>query len=347
MITHLVNVHPDLDPDELVANLVPPPLFRTASFDSYKPSPEYPSQQEAVDTLQKFTRRWTEPPRRGLFHRRRRGSGQATGIYLDGGFGVGKSHLLAALWNVAPQPKAYGTFLEYTSLVGALGFEHAVEKLRGYTLLCIDEFELDDPGDTMIMTRLLGELASTGTSIVATSNTPPNALGEGRFGADDFLREIQSLASIFTALRIDGEDYRRREIDSEAVPWTPEALDALVAAHESDGLQVSRDTFAEVIDHISTLHPVQYFALARSADLFVWPDVGRLARQDDALRLVALVDRLYDAQKPIAASGVPLTGIFSQEMLDGGYRKKYLRCVSRLDALTSLAHDEHDADARG
>ncbi|KAB1646307.1 MULTISPECIES: cell division protein ZapE [unclassified Pseudoclavibacter] len=342
MISHIVDVHPNLDPDELVANLVPPPLFQTASFESYQPSADYPSQLEAVEALRAFSDRWGAVKRRSLFGRSKKAAKQASGIYLDGGFGVGKSHLLAALWNTAPQPKAYGTFLEYTSLVGALGFENAVAKLRGYSLLCIDEFELDDPGDTMIMTRLLKELAATGTSIVATSNTPPNALGEGRFAASDFMREIQSLASIFQALRIDGQDYRRRDVNSEAIPWEPAQIDQLVAQHQSDDLRVSQDAFADVIDHISTLHPVQYFALARSADAFVWSGVGRLTRQDDALRLVALIDRLYDAQKPIVAAGLPLTEVFSQEMIDGGYRKKYLRCVSRLDALTTLAHETYD-----
>ncbi|MGO2655476.1 MAG: cell division protein ZapE [Pseudoclavibacter sp.] len=342
MISHIVDVHPNLDPDELVANLVPPPLFQTASFESYQPSADYPSQLEAVEALRTFSDRWGAVKRRSLFGRSKKAAKQASGIYLDGGFGVGKSHLLAALWNTAPQPKAYGTFLEYTSLVGALGFENAVAKLRGYSLLCIDEFELDDPGDTMLMTRLLKELAATGTSIVATSNTPPNALGEGRFAASDFMREIQSLASIFQALRIDGQDYRRRDVNSEAIPWEPAQIDQLVAQHQSDDLRVSQDAFADVIDHISTLHPVQYFALARSADTFVWSGVGRLTRQDDALRLVALIDRLYDAQKPIVAAGLPLTEVFSQEMIDGGYRKKYLRCVSRLDALTTLAHETYD-----
>ena len=43
------------------------------------------------------------------------------GLYLDGGFGVGKTHLLASTWHAAPGPKAYGTFVELTHLVGALG----------------------------------------------------------------------------------------------------------------------------------------------------------------------------------------------------------------------------------
>jgi len=35
------------------------------------------------------------------------------------------------------------------------------------------------------------------------------------------------------------------------------------------------------------------------------------------------------------ASGIALDQVFPDEMLAGGYRKKYLRAVSRLIALTS------------
>jgi cell division protein ZapE len=64
-------------------------------------------------------------------------------------------------------------------------------------------------------------------------------------------------------------------------------------------------------------------------------DVEMFTHQTDALRFVALVDRLYDAQVRVFASGIPLDQIFPEEMLAGGYRKKYLRSVSRLIALTS------------
>ena len=112
--------------------------------------------------------------------------------------------------------KYFGSFIEYTALVGALGYQNTVELFRGADLLCIDEFELDDPGDTMVMTRLLGELVSSGTRLAATSNTPPNALGEGRFAAQDFLREIHAMAASFQTMRIDGTDYRHRALDGHA-----------------------------------------------------------------------------------------------------------------------------------
>jgi cell division protein ZapE len=61
--------------------------------------------------------------------------------------------------------------------------------------------------------------------------------------------------------------------------------------------------------------------------------VHTLTDQSDALRFVALVDRLYDAQVKVLATGTPLDAVFGDEMLAGGYRKKYLRAVSRLVAL--------------
>ena len=72
-------------------------------------------------------------------------------------------------------------------------------------------------------------------------------------------------------------------------------------------------------------------------------DVEVLHNQTDALRLVAFVDRLYDAQVRIHATGVPLDQVFSDEMLAGGYRKKYLRATSRMIALTSAAHEQFDS----
>src|SRR5699024_230572 len=110
----------------------------------------------------------------------------ATGIYLDGGYGVGKTHLLASLAHaVGAEESTYGTFVEYTHLVGALGYAATIAELRTRCLVCIDEFELDDPGDTLIMSRLIRDLGDAGVRVVATSNTQPEALGEGRFAAQD------------------------------------------------------------------------------------------------------------------------------------------------------------------
>jgi len=331
-VPSLVARAPQMSGAEIAASLVPPRQFSDATLENYRPDPDYPSQAEAVAKVGAFVAAWNGSGG-GLFSRRKAPETKP-GLYLDGGFGVGKTHLLAALWKLAPGRKYFGTFIEYTALVGALGYAATVKLLKGASLLAIDEFELDDPGDTMIMSRLLGELTASGTRIAATSNTPPNALGEGRFAASDFLREIQGLANRFEIVRIDGLDYRRREIEGHAVPLDDAEFDSAVTDAAATG-SVTADDFDRVLKHLSTVHPSRYVKLVDGLDAVGLRGVHTLTDQADALRFVALVDRLYDDQVRILATGTPLDAVFGDEMLAGGYRKKYLRAVSRLIALTS------------
>jgi len=325
---------PDITGAEIVAELVPPPQFEHASFASYRPDHDYPSQLGAVERLQAFSAA-ANGQRPGGFFSRRKVKPELPGIYLDGGFGVGKTHLLAALWHEAQGPKYFGTFIEYTALVGALGYQETIKELRSAKLICIDEFELDDPGDTMVMTRLLGELVATGTRVAATSNTPPNSLGEGRFAAQDFLREIQAMSSNFETVRIDGLDYRRRNASGQATSVEPEDLEHMVTTLQQRGARFTEDNFGALIRHLGTVHPSKYVKIIRDIDVIALTDVYLLTDQTDALRLVAFIDRVYDAEIPIVASGLPLNEVFDPEMLAGGYRKKYQRSQSRMVALTT------------
>lgn len=321
---------PQLGGAEMVAHLVPPRQFQTATLDSYRPDRDYPSQGAAVAAIRHFANP-SGGKGHGLFSRKK-GPAPRPGIYLDGGFGVGKTHLLAALWHQAKGRKYFGTFIEYTALVGALGYAETVRTLRGAALICIDEFELDDPGDTRLMTRLLSELIAAGTRVAATSNTPPNALGEGRFAAIDFLREIDAMSAQFMTIKVDGIDYRHRDRTGRAISYETPEFDAEVAS--VDGL-ITVDGFDSLLQHLSTVHPSRYVKLVDGVSAVGLTDVHLLRSQTDALRLVAFVDRLYDAQVRIIATGLPLDEIFPEDMLAGGYSKKYLRAVSRMMALTA------------
>jgi cell division protein ZapE len=333
-IVHLTERMPQVTGDDMVAALVPPPQFDDATFDSYRVDPAYPSQQEAKETLMSFSGVGVPAAKGGFFRRAKKGPELKPGVYLDGGFGVGKTHLLAAIYHALPARRKYfGSFIEYTALVGALGYQKTVELFRGADLLCIDEFELDDPGDTMVMTRLLGELVTGGTRMAATSNTPPNALGEGRFAAQDFLREIHAMSANFQTLRIDGTDYRQRAIDGHAAALTDADYEKAITDAASRG-PASDDVFTPFVEHLAHVHPSRYLRLIDGLATIGLRGVVELDDQSAALRFVAFVDRAYDAQIPIRATGIPLDLVFGEEMLAGGYRKKYLRAMSRLVALT-------------
>ncbi|WP_353113606.1 cell division protein ZapE [Microbacterium sp.] len=336
-IVHLTDRVPVVTGTEMLASLVPPPQFDGATFESYRADDAYPSQEDAKKRLMAFANGAQPVKKAGLFRRAPKEPEMKPGFYLDGGFGVGKTHLLASIYHAMPARRKYfGSFIEYTALVGALGYKNTVDLLRGADLLCIDEFELDDPGDTMIMTRLLGELVSSGTKLAATSNTPPNALGEGRFAAQDFLREIQAMSDSFETLRIDGVDYRQRAIDGHSVSLDDAAYAAAIARASETGT-ASDDVFGDVVRHLAQVHPSRYLRLIDGLDLVGLRDVRLITDQSEALRLVAFVDRVYDTQIPIVSTGTPLDEVFSEEMLAGGYRKKYLRAISRLNALTHAA----------
>ncbi|MGW5215224.1 cell division protein ZapE [Streptomyces sp. NPDC004051] len=331
---------PHVPADRLVAEMVPPPRFDAVRFDTYIPDPNQPSQTEAVRVLDGFAAGLGGARDGGSGRRRLFGFGKPAkpapagprGVYLDGGYGVGKTHLLASLWHATPaEPalKAFGTFVELTNLVGALGFQQTVRTLSGHRLLCIDEFELDDPGDTVLVSTLLGKLVEAGVALAATSNTLPGKLGEGRFAAADFLREIQGLSAHFRALRIDGEDYRHRGLPEAPPPYTDELVTKTAYATEGASL----DGFADLLEHLAKVHPSRYGALTDGLTAVCLTGVRPVPDQSTALRLVVLADRLYDREVPVLASGLPFDQLFSEEMLKGGYRKKYFRAISRLTAL--------------
>ncbi|POX52300.1 cell division protein ZapE [Streptomyces sp. Ru72] len=341
---------PHVPADRLVAEMVPPPRFDSVRFSTYIPDSNQPSQSEAVRVLEGFATGLggaQSTGRRGFlgFGRSKAPKTPAgpRGVYLDGGYGVGKTHLLASLWHATPaEPslKAFGTFVELTNLVGALGFQQTVQTLSGHRLLCIDEFELDDPGDTVLVSTLLGKLVEAGVALAATSNTLPGKLGEGRFAAADFLREIQGLSAHFRTLRIDGEDYRHRGLPEAPAPYT----DAQVTKTAYATAGASLDAFPELLDHLARVHPSRYGALTDGLKAVCLTDVRPVPDQSTALRLVVLADRLYDREVPVLASGLPFDRLFSEEMLKGGYRKKYFRAISRLTALArdaaSLVQDQ-------
>ncbi len=321
----LLERNPEISTTELLKQLTPPPEFQGARFENYRPDADFPSQALALERAQQFV----TPQSRGLFSKQK----VAPGVYFDGGFGVGKTHLLASLWHAYKGKKAFGAFLEYTSLVGYLGFAEAVVQLAKYELVCIDEFELDDPGDTMILSRLLKELEAKGVRFAATSNTPPNALGQGRFAAEDFKREIQGLGERFEILTVDGEDFRHRDVDTDSRNLSERELQGWIGTQES----VFHNDFDELLSHLAQLHPTKFRALLADVGALAISGVHPLSDQVAALRWVSFIDRLYEQQIPLRTSGeVPATKIFDKTMLEGGYRKKYLRSVSRMGALCAL-----------
>jgi predicted ATPase len=92
--------------DRLLAELVPPTRFARERFSTYRPDPAQATQAEAVRRLETFAADVADADLASRWwpFGRRSPAGPA-GVYLDGGFGVGKTHLLASL-PAAPSPLA-------------------------------------------------------------------------------------------------------------------------------------------------------------------------------------------------------------------------------------------------
>jgi cell division protein ZapE len=315
------------------------------SFDSYHPDPRYPAQQATRERLSQFAASINQTRGADLLGRlmRRGAAAGPRALYLDGGYGVGKTHLLAATYHTVNEQRLYLSFAELAYTISRLGLESTLEAMGSTRLLCIDEFELDDVAQTrmaaMFLRRLL-ERRGRPISIVTTSNTLPSDLGRGRFAAEAFQRDIGDIASRFEVLTIDGEDYRHRHWD-ELAQASAEDENGIREAYEKDpSLENAKVLlrWPELATELEAVHPVHYAQIATQLEALYVEDLQQIDNQAVALRLVHFVDKLYDQEVRLSVSlraGLPLGEIFSVAYRHGGYEKKYRRCLSRLHELVS------------
>ncbi|CAA9265929.1 MAG: ATPase, AFG1 family [uncultured Acidimicrobiales bacterium] len=337
----LVDRNPRLSAGELAARFSPPARFAEVRFETFVPNREHPSQAEALGELERFAASVVAPAPStggwGIFRRRAAPPAEAStrpGRYLDGGFGVGKTHLLASLWHAAPPPKAYVTFEALTAVIGFLGMAEAVRTFAGYRVLCIDEFELDDVANTLLTVTFLRAIIPEGVKVATTSNSIPERLGEGRFNAEDFRREIAAISEHFDALRIDGPDFRAASRPARTKALDEGAVQRLAGTSPNG---VTLDAFPDLLAHLRRVHPVQFGALLDGAETVLLTGMHPIENQGSALLFVQLVDELYDAEVTFGATGCAVTEVFPESYRHGGFRKKYGRCESRLSAMLAEA----------
>lgn len=339
----LDSIVPSTDVQAILRHFVPPERFERTTFESYQPDPRFPSQLRALNVVSDFA---TEPPPAPAPAGWRRwfglgGNGSKPpgirGLYLDGGYGVGKTHLLSAAYHAALGEKAYLTFQELTYTLVALGKVEAANAFRRYRLICLDEFELDDLGNTMLVGSLFRELSQGDVRIVTTSNTLPTDLGQGRFHAEDFKREIGEIAGVFTVVTIDGEDYRQRSHDDAVAPpglLSPDALRAAYERYQPTEHAKVWTGFDELLATLARHHPIRFPQLVEPVEALFVDGLHPIQDQDMALRFVHFIDETYDHSRRLAVSAAcPLGELFPASYREGGYKKKYGRCLSRLSEL--------------
>ena len=305
--------------------LIPPPRFSHATFDSYVIDQSIDGQADAVQQIKDFS----SLPRKRWFHWSRRQ--EKPGLYLDGDFGVGKTHLLAAMFHACPGSKTYCSFAEAVSLAVIHGPESAVEILSA-DLVCIDEFELDDPSNTRLIDLLIDGLVKNGSRIAVTSNTVPGELGEGRMAVDKFRAQLVRIADVFSDVHVPGHDFRQRKRLSEHQNprfWGPDTP----AFEDDEQHTMTMEAFDALLVNIPV---VNLRRLAVRLPALILTDVTACADQLIALRFVHAIDKLYDYRSKLRVqSTINLEDLFLEEYRDWAFAKKYRRCSSRLAELCS------------
>lgn len=179
-----------------------------------------------------------------------------------------------------------------------------------------------------------------GCSIIATSNTPPGALGEGRFNAHRFEQQIRSIADRFETLRLDGPDYRQHGREPAEFLMTGEY--EVWAAHHCKG-GFAQLTAAELEDLLLAVHPAHFAQFLHGVRALGVTGVTTmthkdpLLRENTAIRFVHFIDKVYELGLPLGLTGVPLNRLFHESYRDRGYAKKYARCLSRLSEMMTEA----------
>ena len=328
------------------------------------------SQAAAVDALDKVQRALlANPPKKRLLSDRLNWP-KVEGLYMWGGVGRGKTHLMDAFYDSLPFPHKQRTHFHRFMLEvheRRRHFSHKRDPLKLVALeishqvrvLCFDEFYVSDIADAMILGKLTEYLFDEGVTLVATSNCAPDELYKDGLQRQNFVPAIERLKQSLKVLNVDGGvDYRLRaltrvqlyldssdaEAEAKLAQWFGEIAPEpgienvtlqiqgrpVKARRRADG--VAWFDFSELCE--SARAAADYIQLAREYHAVILSRVPQLSfeHEDSARRFINLVDEFYDrGVKLLIAAAVPQEQLYTGKKL----RFEFKRTQSRLREMQS------------
>jgi len=337
----------DISVEKCFENMRPHPKFAHCTFENYIPDEKYISQSQIKEKLQstldsmkiyKKSAPAKDKKRFSIFGRSKSPlsstqKGKPDNIYIDGSYGIGKTHLLSACYNKCQGTKAFLSFGELNYFFHYLGVENCIKHFSRLNLLLIDEFELDDPAMTHIMAKFFREIDKH-TLVITTSNTLPADLGKGRvLDIQNFSKQLGVIAESFESVDVEGEDYRKKNKILKKTVSEDNFLDAF-AAYRCESKAKTKINFEVMNKLLEGNHPFKYFKIPENVEAIFIDGLRPFVQLNNALRFNQLIDVCYYYNTKIFLKGdCVLDEIFPPEHLESSFQKKLLRCLSRLDEL--------------
>ncbi|MDQ2070399.1 cell division protein ZapE [Natronospira bacteriovora] len=329
------------------------------------------AQEKAVDALDTVYRELLRYRTGWLHGLRRRYLGPARdlspvqGLYMWGGVGRGKTHLMDIFHDSLPFEEKrrlhFHRFMRqaHDGLKRHGDRQYPLEAIaddiaRDTRVLCFDEFFVSDVADAMILGGLLKALFRRGISLVATSNIPPDKLYLNGLQRQRFMPAIEAIKQHTRVLNVDGgTDYRLRVLEKAEIFHSPldrqaeelirSAFRGLAPDGEEGGLDieilgrhipargegdgVAWFDFDALCDGPRSQN--DYIDLAHEYHTVLLSDVPVMGttQENAARRFIALVDEFYDRNvKMIISAAAPLDELYQGRKL----RFEFERTHSRL-----------------
>lgn len=312
------------------------------------------AQAAAVEQLQRiYEELIARPPRRRL-GRSRMIWPPVRGVYLWGGVGRGKTHLMDLFFDALPFTRKKRThfhrfMLDVQQRLKQLGnvadpLLRIADDIAAETrVLCFDEFFVSDIADAMILGRLFEALFNRGIALVATSNVVPDNLYKDGLQRQNFLPAIEQLKKHVVVLNVDaGTDYRLRALHGAELYLCPDdaANRQKLRVHFE---RLAPQRFRIGGEMIVNDRPIRALCIAEGAAWFDFSELCETARaaadyielarvchsivltglrqlgthdEDAARRFITLIDELYDrGVKLLIGAQVPVRDIYAGKRL--------------------------------